>query len=633
MENVESKRNSGKRKWVITTAVVFVVIIFLLTFFSNTIMNYSLPKVSAQYASYGIISTSNKSVGVIEAAVTVEVDAFDTRKIQEVLVYPYSEVQKGDILLLLEPITESEELDMLKDQLEEMELQRHYDEMLPDDTTDYTYMEDAIEDAISALSAAKTDLSNSKNKDTIIANAQSEIDRANASIITLTSEIDALSAVKVDLEQDLIAARDDLSQAVDDAAGNYSQELDDAFAAFQLALETSGPDITDAIESLRQALESAVQVLEQEWADEIELLEQQLAAAQDDLDAVPEGDDDSAEQAEVDRLTNEIIQANDDYSALIAEVSALFQAELAEAERLIEEIAGIDRQLAEKADEMVAEQSKLADAEEILFEAESYLSVTDAEKAVSRAEKSLSDARKALSDQKKIDAVAREQEKRRIEKEDEQMEELRVQISDIEENMKKTEIRAPISGQPIGFNFNPGDEIMKDQNLGTIIDLNGGYKADFTFTTQQARMMYVGMELLANQYDAERVVVTNIRPDPADPRNSRIVTATVSGEYLWVDSQIEVRFDDYSQSFECVVPNSSIHEDGSGRFVYLLNKKSGPLGDRYTASKVNIEVLATDGKVSALEPSAVMGRQVIVRSEKPLANGDQVRLEYFTQEE
>lgn len=195
-----------------------------------------------------------------------------------------------------------------------------------------------------------------------------------------------------------------------------------------------------------------------------------------------------------------------------------------------------------------------------------------------------------------------------------------------------TEIRAPIGGLPTGFVFSPGDQLTKDQYLGTITDPQGGFKASFTFTAQEAQTIYVGMDFGVNQWMADRVTVSQIRPDPSNPSGSRIVTASILGEYLYAGSQIEIWFDDYSKQFECLVPNSAIYEDNEGKFVYVLKTKDSPLGKRYTAQKVSVTVLATDGKNSALDPSVIQGRSIITRSEKPLENGQQVRLDNNQQE-
>jgi hypothetical protein len=47
--------NGGKkrREWVKNAAIIFLSVMLVLTFFSNTFMNYSLPEVAAQYVQSG----------------------------------------------------------------------------------------------------------------------------------------------------------------------------------------------------------------------------------------------------------------------------------------------------------------------------------------------------------------------------------------------------------------------------------------------------------------------------------------------------------------------------------------------------------------------------------------------------
>ena len=44
-----------RREWVKTAAIIFLAVLRVLTFFSNTIMNYSLPEVATQSAQSGTV--------------------------------------------------------------------------------------------------------------------------------------------------------------------------------------------------------------------------------------------------------------------------------------------------------------------------------------------------------------------------------------------------------------------------------------------------------------------------------------------------------------------------------------------------------------------------------------------------
>ena len=48
-------------------AIVFLTIMLILTFFSNTIMNYSLPEVATQYVQSGSITAKVRGTGNVEA--------------------------------------------------------------------------------------------------------------------------------------------------------------------------------------------------------------------------------------------------------------------------------------------------------------------------------------------------------------------------------------------------------------------------------------------------------------------------------------------------------------------------------------------------------------------------------------
>ena len=53
---MEEKNTTKRREWVKNAAIIFLTIMLLLTFFSNTIMNYSLPEVATQYVQTGTIT-------------------------------------------------------------------------------------------------------------------------------------------------------------------------------------------------------------------------------------------------------------------------------------------------------------------------------------------------------------------------------------------------------------------------------------------------------------------------------------------------------------------------------------------------------------------------------------------------
>ena len=103
--------NGGKkrREWVKNAAIIFLSVMLVLTFFSNTFMNYSLPEVAAQYVQSGTITAKIRGTGTVESGDPYNVKINETRTISSVLVKTGDKVVKGDPLFLLED-KESKEL-------------------------------------------------------------------------------------------------------------------------------------------------------------------------------------------------------------------------------------------------------------------------------------------------------------------------------------------------------------------------------------------------------------------------------------------------------------------------------------------------------------------------------------------
>ena len=75
------------------------------------------------------------------------------------------------------------------------------------------------------------------------------------------------------------------------------------------------------------------------------------------------------------------------------------------------------------------------------------------------------------------------------------------------------------------------------------------------------------------------------------------------------------------------MPNSAIRSDANGKFVLKIEAKSSPLGNRYIARRVNVDVLAEDDVNSAVTGElSEWGEFVITTSNAPVKNGDMVRL-------
>ena len=83
---MEVTEKSKKRELIKSIAIVFLVVLLILTFFSGTIMNYSLPEVATQAVAGGTINAKIRGTGTASANESYEVILDQTREIRSVCV-------------------------------------------------------------------------------------------------------------------------------------------------------------------------------------------------------------------------------------------------------------------------------------------------------------------------------------------------------------------------------------------------------------------------------------------------------------------------------------------------------------------------------------------------------------------
>ena len=120
--NIEDKelaqfRKSQRRKDIIKNiTIVFLLILLALTFFSRTIMNYTIPQVATHVVAQGEVSPRIRGQGTAEVDDPYNVMMTQARTIKSVAVRVDQKVKRGDVLYYLED-NESEELRTARQEL------------------------------------------------------------------------------------------------------------------------------------------------------------------------------------------------------------------------------------------------------------------------------------------------------------------------------------------------------------------------------------------------------------------------------------------------------------------------------------------------------------------------------------
>ena len=134
----------------------------------------------------------------------------------------------------------------------------------------------------------------------------------------------------------------------------------------------------------------------------------------------------------------------------------------------------------------------------------------------------------------------------------------------------------------------------------------------------------VEAEILNNYGGDKTAVLSEIKNDPTNSKQKKLifdVTGDVnSGESLTLSIPCG------SGTYDAIVPRSAVKEENGGYYVYTVRSKSTPLGNRYYAEKVSVNVEAKDTTSSAVSGGVSRGDYIITAASKPLTPGCQVRM-------
>lgn len=201
---------SKKREWVKNAAIVFLSIMLVLTFFSNTIMNRSLPEVTTQYVTSGSINEMIRGSGTVTANQNYEVTLDDKqlgRKVDAVYVRIGDEVKTGDLLFTLEGIENDDAYYTAKDNLARAQIT--YEQKLLELSKDrYAAENAAVESARDALSKARRNNNLIEDAQDAITTAQNNYDNLDKHLAILSEQKEEEIAHLKELRADAKEKRD-----------------------------------------------------------------------------------------------------------------------------------------------------------------------------------------------------------------------------------------------------------------------------------------------------------------------------------------------------------------------------------------------------------------------------------------
>lgn len=565
--------NGGKkrREWVKNAAIIFLSVMLVLTFFSNTFMNYSLPEVAAQYVQSGTITAKIRGTGTVESGDPYNVKITETRTISSVLVKTGDKVVKGDPLFLLED-KESKELT----------------------------------DAQAALDKAMLDFELALLSGDISNSAFQNVQNGNvASINTYQSRIVAAEA-EIDRWQKQV-----------DEATNAINQLKTA----QVNVDAGGTPDTGSEQNKVNAAQAALNSDEVKIAkDKISEWQAAQATCQATIDKYNENIASSVSgNGFVNQVTEDEYQLalknREQYQSLINERQAFINNnpdKVKAYDEKVKALADANKALADK------QNSKENSTNSLTVQTQNWQTELDKRNIQLKAaqdtkEQLLKDISTELNLDYQLDSLQKQ----------------RDDIAKLQENAVGASIEAPISGTITSVTVKAGDEAQPDTALVTMQPEGKGFTMSFSVTNDQAKRLSVGDKAdLVNswRYSNMDITLASIKPDTTDPGQKKLLTFDITGDEVTPGQSLNVSVGQKSANYDLIVPNSAIREDSNGKFILIVESKSSPLGNRYVATRVDVEVLASDDTQSAVSGALYGSEFVITTSTQPVEAGKLVRL-------
>lgn len=546
-------------------AVIFLAAMLVLTFFSNTIMNYSLPEVATEPVYSGSVSNKVRGQGVVEANSDYEVTVSGARVIKEVKVEVGDSVEKGQVLFTFEE-GENTELTEAQDTLDQMELDyaKSLLKSMPDyesDNMDIKSAKEDLEAAVKARDKAKTTAKDLKAAKAAEATAKKNVTALEEKIETLQEQIETYGTV-----------------------GSY---------------EEANAQVT--------AL-----------SDELATLKSQLQSLKDEL-AAAEGEEASELRRDIQNKELEITNKTSELNAA-KQTAAAIQNTSATYNSLKSQLSAANKEL-KKAQSTL--QDKSAEVEKL----NAQPTLADAKTAVKEKQKALTQMLLALKQKKEQDSLSQQSEDLDMKAAEERLEKQRELVDKLQNSNDLKEVKSKDAGVVSQIDFKAGDSVTADVPLAKIQLAESGYIVTVQVTKAQANLVRTGNEAtIENIWDDDvSATVKSIKVDPENPNQNMIITFEVKGN-VSIGQNLALSVGEKSNRYDAVVPNNAVREDSKGKFVLVVTVKGTPLGNRYKVKRADVEVLASDDSYTGLQGGVYEGDNVVTNSSQPLEEGMQVRL-------
>lgn len=209
-------------------------------------------------------------------------------------------------------------------------------------------------------------------------------------------------------------------------------------------------------------------------------------------------------------------------------------------------------------------------------------------------------------------------------------------IDEIKEELKTIKnIAAPNDGIITAINCQKGSLLDPSKPLYTMSLPLEGFKLKVAIDSTKANYLMPGdeVEVSLNSSNEKKIkgkIVSISINQPANiDRNSnpnKEIAIDIESRILMGGERAEIYVKKETKSYEMLLPNEAVRKEKNNFYVLVLKESDGPLGKEYYAQKIKIFCEDSDDSYTAVSGGLIFSDKVIFSSDKPLSDGDRVKI-------
>lgn len=683
--NTLQNSNSNRYKFnPIKLFAYFMVIMIVLTIFSNVASSLTVSIVTVEKIGKASINHSVSGSGMIEADGEINITADKGFTIKDINFEIGDNVKSGDILMNLDSTslknniynveTEIKKLNLELSQMDivsnnvkskETELEKKVKEIENVEKNFNIKFKQVNED----INITKEDIQNAKNKlsSFIQKDEKAQLDEAKDLVAELTQTLEDLEYQK---QKDLKESQFNIDNAEFNLASIIKNE--EAFASEELKkAKQNYENVKLTWNNKSNSANEDMQIAYINWQSLQEAYNQEIAQGNDELaqqykqqmeeyenDYIQKSDrleDTKAKKEEAFKKAEQAIEAaKTEKDVTIQAQKDKAQMEIDQAKEKYELLENDYNRKIEKA------QKDLDEAQENL---DKILSGNYKDISISEFEDSIEALEKVLKTEQRQLEELNIQKQSELDKINEDIENLKLDILNEQQNKQLESKRNDIEKQKILIDidsknrelnqlqqiYNKGDKIIvptdgiitsiktaigtdtTNEVIATIAPTQNQYyikikvnkeKAKYIEEGDEAEVTFAG-EIKAIE-GAKVDTITALKGDDSDKLEIKILLPQKKGE-IGMSASIEIN--KATEKYQTVIPISAIRENSSGeKYVLIVDEQNTIIGKQLVAQKVIVNEIERDNYNVAVEGSLTFENQIITSSSKPIISGDRVRL-------